>query len=98
MRSRAKLTVMRGENCIEARVSVISRIANTIETTVIVEVAMSPRITCATPGSECEKKRTRGTQSPMEGSDSSIQETTAPLHASTSAIVTGRTRNPPRKL
>jgi len=33
----------------------------------------------------------------MEGSDSSIQETTAPLHASTSAIVTGRTRNPPRK-
>jgi len=34
-----------GENCIEARVSVISRMANTIETTVIIEVAMLERMT-----------------------------------------------------
>jgi len=44
-RSRVKLTIIRGENCIEARVSVMSRIAKTIETTVIVDVAISLRIT-----------------------------------------------------
>ncbi len=44
-RSLAKLTMMRGENCIEAKVSVISRIANTMETTVMIEPAMPARIT-----------------------------------------------------
>ena len=39
--------MMRGENCMEASVSVISNIAKTIETTVMIEVAMLARITCA---------------------------------------------------
>jgi hypothetical protein len=32
---------MRGENCIEASVKVIKRIANTIETTVMIEPAIA---------------------------------------------------------
>jgi hypothetical protein len=40
-RSLEKLTMMRGENCIDARVSVISRMANTMDTTVMMEAAMS---------------------------------------------------------
>jgi len=40
------------ENCMEASVSVISNIAKTIETTVMIEAAMPPRMTCATCGSE----------------------------------------------
>jgi hypothetical protein len=44
-RSRAKLTMMRGENCTDASVSVISRIAKTIDTTVIMEAATPARIT-----------------------------------------------------
>ena len=39
---------MRGENCVEASVSVIRSIAKTIDTTVIVEVAMLVRIAWAT--------------------------------------------------
>ena len=50
-RSRTKLTRMRGENCIEASVSVISRIAKTIDTTVMIEPAMPERIAKATCGS-----------------------------------------------
>ena len=45
MRSLTKLTMIRGENCMDANVSVISRIAKTIETTVMIEAAMPPRIT-----------------------------------------------------
>jgi hypothetical protein len=48
---------MRGENCVDASVSVISRIAKTIDTTVMIEVATLLRITCATPASSCEGKR-----------------------------------------
>ena len=44
-RSLEKLTMMRGENCIEASVSVMSRMANTMETTVIMEAAMPARMT-----------------------------------------------------
>ena len=44
--------MMRGENCIDASVSVINRIAKTIYNTVMIEVAMPPRMTCATCGSE----------------------------------------------
>ena len=46
--SRTKLTMIRGENCIEASVSVISRIAKTIDTTVMREAAIPARMTCAT--------------------------------------------------
>jgi len=35
---------MRGEICVEARVSVIRRIAKTIDTTVLIELAMPARI------------------------------------------------------
>jgi hypothetical protein len=41
-RSLEKLTMMHGENCMEASVSVISSIAKTIETTVMIEAAMPP--------------------------------------------------------
>src|SRR5271157_2409833 len=44
IRSLVKLTIMRGENCIEARVSVINRMAKTIDTTVIMEAAIPPRM------------------------------------------------------
>src|SRR5208337_3495035 len=43
-RSREKLTMIRGENCIDASVNVISNIAKTIDTTVMMDVAMSPRM------------------------------------------------------
>ena len=46
--SRTKLMRIRGENCVEASVSVIKKIAKTIETTVMVEVAMLVRMACAT--------------------------------------------------
>src|SRR5271165_3950321 len=59
-RSLEKLTMMRGENCIDAKVSVISRMANTIETTVIMEAAMPARMTWATCGSACEGNRVEG--------------------------------------
>src|SRR5450432_993536 len=49
--SLAKLTMMRGENCIDASVRVISRIAKTIETTVMMEEAIPPSMICATCGS-----------------------------------------------
>src|SRR5579862_3921374 len=55
-RSLEKLTMIRGENCMEASVSVISRIAKTIDTTVMIDAAMPPKITCATCGSECDGK------------------------------------------
>src|SRR5664280_2684546 len=61
-RSLEKLTMMRGENCIDARVSVISSMANTIDTTVMIEAAMPAKMTWATCGSACEGKRTVGTQ------------------------------------
>ena len=51
VRSLTKLTRMRGENCVEAKVSVISRIAKTIDTTVMIEPAMTARMVCATWGS-----------------------------------------------
>jgi hypothetical protein len=44
-RSRAKLTMIRGENCIDASVSVINRMAKTIETTVIIEAAIAASTT-----------------------------------------------------
>jgi hypothetical protein len=50
-RSRTKLTRIRGENWVEARVSVIRRMANTIETTVMFELAIPDRMLRATCGS-----------------------------------------------
>ena len=47
-RSCTKLKRMRGENCVDASVSVIRRMANTIDTTVMIEVAMLVRIALAT--------------------------------------------------
>ena len=70
-RSREKLTMMRGENCIDARVSVISRMANTIDTTVMMEAAMPARMTWATCGSACEGNRVEGTQALTAGYSSS---------------------------
>jgi hypothetical protein len=96
VRSLTKLIRMRGENCVDASVSVISRIANTIDTTVIIEVAMLLRITCATPGSSCEGKSVLGIQALIPGIDSSSDENTAPAAPRIMAMANGRTRKPPR--
>ena len=95
-RSRTKLIRIRGENCIEASVSVISRIANTIDTTVMIDCAITLRITCATCGSECDGNSVAGTQADSAGAASSTEDSTAPASPSTTAIASGRTRNPPR--
>src|ERR1017187_6157660 len=97
-RSLEKLTMMRGENCIDARVSVISRMANTMDTTVMMEAAMPARMTWATCGSECEGNRTVGTQALATGNSSSNHDRNAPAQPSASAIVRGRIKKPPRRL
>src|SRR5664279_2131982 len=97
-RSREKLTMMRGENCIDARVSVISRMANTMETTVIMEAAMPARMTWATCGSACEGNRTVGTQALVAGNSSSDHDRNAPAQPRDSAMVSGRIKKPPRRL
>ena len=73
---------MRGENCMEASVSVISRIAKTMETTVMMEAAMPPRMNCATCGSEWEGKSALGTMSLTTGKVSSSHERSAPAQPS----------------
>ena len=59
--SRMKLIKMRGENCVDASVNVIRRIAKTMETTVMVAVAMVVRMACATWGSAWDGNRVEGT-------------------------------------
>src|SRR5580700_1502954 len=97
-RSLEKLTMMRGENCIDASVSVMSRMANTIETTVMMEAAMPARITWATCGSACDGNRTAGTQALAAGNSSSNHDENAPAQPSTTAMVSGRIKKPPRRL
>jgi hypothetical protein len=97
-RSRVKLRMMRGENCIEASVNVMSKIAKTMDTTVMMEVAIPPSNTCATCGSACEGNSTLGTHELMPGTSSSIHDKAAPANPNASAMVSGRTRKPPRKL
>src|ERR1035441_4532268 len=97
-RSLEKLTMMRGENCIDARVSVISRMANTMDTTVIMEAAMPARMTWATCGSACDGNRTVGTQALAAGNSSSNHDRNAPAQPSVSAMVSGRIKKPPRRL
>src|ERR1039458_6917089 len=97
-RSLEKLTMMRGENCMDARVSVINRMAKTMDTTVIMEAAMPARMTWATCGSACEGNRRVGTQALAAGNSSSNHERNAPAQLSASAIVSGRIKKPPRRL
>src|ERR1035441_5390859 len=97
-RSLEKLTMMRGENCIDARVSVINDTANTMDTTVMMEAAMPARMTWATCESECEGNRTVGTQALAAGNSSSNHDRNAPAQPSASAIVRGRIKKPPRRL
>jgi hypothetical protein len=74
--------MMRGGNCIEASVSVISRMANTIDTTVIIEVAIVVRIAWATWGSACEGNKTVGATMLRAGTASSSAERSAPADPS----------------
>ena len=67
VRSLTKLTRMRGENCIDARVSVIRRMANTIDTTVMMEAATPARMTWAICGSAWLGNSTDGTQAASTG-------------------------------
>src|ERR1017187_9558740 len=97
-RSLEKLTMMRGENCIDARVSVISRMANTMDTTVMMEAAIPARMTWATWASACVGNRTVGTQALAAGNSSSDNDRNAPAQPSASAIVSGRIKKPPRRL
>src|SRR6516164_2148586 len=78
VRSLTKLIKMRGENCVDARVRVIRRIANTIDTTVIIEVATLLRIICATPGSSRDGKSVCGIQALISGVDSSNERAQRP--------------------
>src|ERR1017187_6105507 len=97
-RSLEKLTMIRGENCIDARVSVISRMANTIDTTVMMEAAMPAKMTWATCGSACEGNSVEGTQELTAGYSSSNQDRDAPAKPSANAMVSGRIKKPPRRL
>src|ERR1035438_2788295 len=97
-RSLEKLTMMRGENCIDASVSVISRMANTMDTTVMMEAAIPARMTWATCGTACVGNRTEGTQALAAGNSSSTHDRNAPAQPSDSAMVSGRIKKPPRKL
>src|SRR5271166_945858 len=72
--------------------------ANTIETTVIVEVAMLVRMACATCGSACEGNSASGTNERISGKRSSNAEIVAPATPRAITIRNGRTRKPPRKL
>ena len=96
VRSLTKLIRMRGENCVDASVRVISKIANTMDTTVMIEVAMLLRITWATAGSSCEGKRVVGIQALIAGVDSSSEERKAPVAPRVKAMTNGRIRKPPR--
>src|ERR1039458_2193773 len=96
-RSLEKLTMMRGENCIDARVSVISRMANTIDTTVIREAAMPARMTWATCGSACEGNRAVGTQALAVGNSSSSHDRHAPAPPPASALDTGARKKTQQK-
>ena len=87
---------MRGENWVEASVSVISRMAKTMETTVMIEVAMALRITCATCGSCRDGNSVVGTHALSVGTCSSSEDSTPPAAPSTSAMTKGRIRKPPR--
>ena len=71
---------MRGANCIDASVSVINRIAKTMDTTVMMEAAITPKMSWATCGSECEGNSVTGTRSLAAGIVSSSQERSAPTH------------------
>ena len=82
----------------EANVRVINKMAKTMETTVMIEAAMPPKMICATCGSACEGKRVRGTQAENAGKVSSTQDNSAPDVPKARAIVRGRIRNPPRRL
>src|SRR5579864_4084382 len=97
-RSLEKLTMMRGENCIDAKVSVISRMAKTMDTTVMMDPAMPARITWATCGSAWEGNRTVGTQALAAGYSSSSHDRNAPAQPSVTAIMSGRIKKPPRRL
>src|SRR5579863_3561146 len=86
-RSLAKLRMIRGENCMDASVRVISRMAKTMDTTVMMDAAMPARITCATCGSACEGNSALGTQALTPGASSSIHDNNVPAHPNTSAMI-----------
>src|ERR1022692_389403 len=73
-RSLTKLSRIRGENCIDASVRVISRIAKTIDTTVMIEAAIVASTICATWGSAWDGNSTRGTQALTAGTVSSSDD------------------------
>ena len=87
---------MRGENCVEANVSVISRMAKTMETTVMIDVAIALRITCATCGSCRDGNSVVGTHALSTGACSSSEDNTPPTMPSANAMTNGRIRKPPR--
>jgi len=76
-RSLEKLTMMRGENCMDARVSVIRRMANTMDTTVMMEAAIPARMTWRLAVA-CEGNRTVGTHALAAGNSASNHDRNAP--------------------
>src|SRR5271157_4156929 len=85
-RSLEKLTMMRGENCIDASVSVISRMANTMDTTVIMEAALPATMFWAMFGPEGEGNSAVGTEALAAGNIASSHERNAPAQHSVSAM------------
>ncbi len=95
--SRTKLIMMRGENCVDASVNVINRMANTIDTTVIMAVAILLSTSWATAGSCVVGKSMVGIQCRMFGYHSSKVDKYIPAAPINKAITNGRIRNPTRK-
>ena len=88
---------MRGENWVDASVSVINRMANTIDTTVIMAVAILLKISCATAGSCVVGKSMVGIQFRICGYHSSNVDKYIPEAPINNAITNGRIRKPTRK-
>ena len=82
----------------DASVSVISRMAKTIDTTVMIDAAIPARMICATCGSACEGKIALGAQSFSQGISWSSHDRRAPEQPNPRTIISGRTRKPPRRL
>ena len=94
--SSMKLIMIRGENCMEANVSVSNRTETANATTVMIAVAMVLKIACATPGSDFDGNNTEGIQAFRNGICSSRCDNTAPAIPSRIAITRGSKKNWPR--
>jgi len=91
--------MMRGENCMEASVSVISNIAKNDRDHGHDRGRDASQMTCATCGSEMKMERAPSERNQKtRGLTLRGMNSTAPKQPSVSVMIRGRTRNPPRRL